>query len=172
MIKMKQKNDKNYNPKIQKALNKLISEEIIAHDQYIGSIVATCKCQADQFAQMFVKIADDEYDDHFKKLVEYAIANDYDVPYKYKDYEKYADPKVFKLLNNLKSGEKTQYYIDKAVEAEKLAVDSYSVIASDAELSYDFTSILWQIYYDEVEHLEKFQILSDALKAGAELVGF
>ena len=29
---MKQKNDENYDPKIQKALNKLISEEIIAHD--------------------------------------------------------------------------------------------------------------------------------------------
>jgi len=62
---MKHKNDKNFNPKIQKALNKLISEEIIAHDQYVGSIVATCKCQADDFAKMFVDIANDEYDDHF-----------------------------------------------------------------------------------------------------------
>jgi len=124
-------------------LNKLISEEIIAHDQYIGSIVATCKCQSDEFAEMFVDIANDEYDDHFKKLVEYAIANDYDVPYKYKDYEKYADPKVFKLLNSLKSGEKTKYYIAQAVEAEKFAVEGYLTIAQDQDLPYDFTSILW-----------------------------
>lgn len=169
---MKQKHDENYNPKIQKALNKLISEEVIAHDQYIGSIVATCKCQTDEFAEIFISIAKDELDDHCKKLVEYAIANDYDVPFKWKDYEKHAEPKAFKLLDSLKSGEKTKYYIEKAVESEKLAVESYSQIAQDPDLPYEFTSICWQIYYDEVEHLSKLSILSDALAAGAQLKGF
>ena len=169
---MKQKNDENYNPKIQKALNKLISEEIIASEQYIGSIVATCTCQSSEFAQMFEDIADDEYDDHYKKLVEYAIANDYDVPFKWKDYEKHADPKAFRLLSSLKTGEKTKYYIEKAVESEKLAVESYMQIAQDPDLPYEFTSICWQIYYDEVEHLSKLAILNDALAAGAQLKGF
>lgn len=169
---MKQKNDENYNPKIQKALNKLISEEIIASEQYIGSIVATCTCQSSEFAQIFEGIADDEYDDHYKKLVAYAIANDYDVPFKWKDYEKHADPKAFRLLSSLKTGEKTKYYIEKAVESEKLAVESYMQIAQDPDLPYEFTSICWQIYYDEVEHLSKLAILNDALAAGAELKGF
>ena len=169
---MKQKNDENYNPKIQKALNKLISEEIIASEQYIGSIVATCTCQSSEFAQMFEDIADDEYDDHYKKLVAYAIANDYDVPFKWKDHEKHAEPKAFRLLSSLKTGEKTKYYIEKAVESEKLAVESYMQIAQDPDLPYEFTSICWQIYYDEVEHLSKLAILNDALAAGAELKGF
>lgn len=169
---MKQKNDENYNPKIQKALNKLISEEIIAREQYIGSIVATCTCQAAEFAQIFEGIANDEYDDHYKKLVAYAIANDYDVPFKWKDYEKHAEPKLFKILNSLKSGEKTKYYIQKALDAEKLAVESYGQIAQDQDLPYDFTSICWQIYYDEIEHVSRLEILNDALEAGAELKGF
>ena len=169
---MKQKNDENYNPKIQKALNKLISEEIIASEQYIGSIVATYTCQSSEFAQIFEDIADDEYDDHYKKLVAYAIANDYDVPFKWKDYEKHADPNAFRLLSSLKTGEKTKYYIEKAVESEKLAVESYMQIAQDPDLPYEFTSICWQIYYDEVEHLSKLAILNDALAAGAQLKGF
>ena len=121
---------------------------------------------------MFVHIAKDELDDHYKKLVAYAIANDYDVPFKWKDYEKYADPKAFRLLNSLKTGEKTKYYIEKAVESEKLAVESYLQIAQDPELPYEFTSICWQIYYDAVDHLSKLAILNDALAAGAELKGF
>jgi len=43
---MKDKKEENpfYDDKVQKILNKLISEEVIANNFYIGCIAAACKC--------------------------------------------------------------------------------------------------------------------------------
>ena len=101
---MRKKNDKLFSSEIQKILSKLISEEQIAHDFYIGCIVATSQDEAEVFMKMFIETAKDELDDHYRKLVDWAVSNDYDVPFKYKDFEKSADGKVFRSFNSLKTG--------------------------------------------------------------------
>lgn len=169
---MKKKNDETFNPKVQKLLSKLISEEQIASEFYRGCIKATCPCQSAEFGSIFSEIAKDELDDHAAKLIAYAIENDYDVPFKYKDYEKYAEDKVVKQFNALKTGEKTKYYISEAVKSEELAIKSYDEAIHTEDIPYDVVSLLYQNYYDELEHYSKLKILEDALKAGAQLKGF
>lgn len=166
---MKLKNDKLFNSKIQKILNTLISEEIVATDFYSACTKATFKDQVDKFGKMFVDIANDEKLDHASALIKFAIDNDYDVPFKYKDYEKYANEKMFKLFNNLKSGEKTKYYIEQAIKSEELAIESYTEAMKIEDTPYELYQILMQNYYDEIEHLSKLNTLADALKAKVNL---
>ncbi len=115
---MRKENDELFSNKVQKILKKLISEEYIASDFYTGCVKSTCKCQAKLFGEMFIDIALDEVNDHAKKLIDWAIDNDYDVPFKYKDYEKFAEPKVVKQFNALKAGQDAKYYIDEAIKSE------------------------------------------------------
>lgn len=164
---MRKKNDKLFSSKIQDILSKLISEEQIAHDFYIGCTVATYQEEAEQFKKMFIKIADDELNDHCRKLTEWAIDNDYDVPFKYKDYEKYADKKVFRSVESLKTSEKAKFYIDKSIEQEEIAIASYAEAIKTTELveelPYSLYEILMQNYLDEKEHLSKLQLLKEAV---------
>lgn len=90
------------NTKVQKWIKKLISEEIIAHDLYMGSVMVCDKDQVGMINEMFVHIAEDELAEHAKEMIGWAIQNDYDVPFKYKDYEKYASESVVKQFNALK----------------------------------------------------------------------
>ena len=173
---MRKKNDKLFSSEIQKILSKLISEEQIAHDFYIGCIVATSQDEAQCFMKMFIEIAKDEMDDHCRKLVDWAVSNDYDVPFKYKDFEKSADGKIFRSFNSLKTGEKAKFYIDKAIEQEELAIKSYeeeikTMSESDA-FDYSLYEILMQNYLDEKEHLAKLQLLKEAMKNDVNLIGF
>lgn len=118
---------------------------------------------------MFIDIAKDERDDHAKHLIEWALDNDFKVPYKFKDYEKAADEKAVKLLNQLKEDQNAKYYVSKGIESEKAALESYEE-ALKVEMPYELEQILLQNYYDEVEHYEKLETMLNALEAGAELV--
>ena len=169
---MKKEKDPLYNKKIQEALDKLIAEEIIANAFYIGCIVSTSPEKADVFWNMFNDIAIDELDDHYKSLSDYAVDNDYDVVFKYKDLEKNADKRVVKQFNSPKAGQDPKYYVDEAIKSEEYAIESYKKIIDDNELPYEFISILYQNYYDELEHLQKLKILSDAMENNVELNGF
>ena len=161
-----------YNKKVQAILNKLISEEVIANQFYIGCIAAACKCQKALFNDMFVEIAVDELDDHCKNLCQWAIENDYSVPYKFKDYEKFADAKVVKQFDKLKDDQEATYYIQEAIYSENLALKSYEQAMQYDELPQDLNAILLQNYYDEVDHAEKLQTLKIAVEGQVSLTNW
>lgn len=157
--------------KIQKLLNKLMSEEMIAHMFYMGCIVATCKCKSSRFSEMFADIANDELNDHFMHLKTWALANDFEVPFKMKDYCKNAETDC-KRLDNLKTDQESLYYIDAAIESEQDAIASYDEALKNDFVPYDLNCILMQNYYDECEHLENLSVLKYALEAGADLANY
>lgn len=157
--------------KIQKLLNKLMSEEMLAHMFYMGCIVATCKCKSSVFAEMFIDIAKDELEDHFMHLKDWAIANDFEVPFKLKDYIKYAENDN-KRLDNLKKDQEALYYVNEAIISENFALKSYTEALQDEAVPYDLNCILMQNYYDECEHLETLSVLKYALEAGADLANY
>ena len=156
---------------IQKVLNKILSEELVAHMFYMGCTVATCPCKGQEFSQMFIDIAEDELNDHFMKIKTWAIANDYEVPFKFKDYEKYAS-ESFKQVENLKKEQEAIYYVNEAIKSEQDAIKSYEEALSVEALPYDLHAALTQNYYDECEHLNSLTILKYALENGAELIHY
>lgn len=157
--------------RIQKTLNKIMSEEMLAHMFYMGCIVATCHCQSSEFAKMFTEIAEDELNDHFMHLKEWALFNDYEVPFKMKDYIKFAEADV-KRLDSLKNDQDAIYYVNEAIESEKNAIESYNEAMQDDAIPYDLNALLVQNYYDECDHLEQLSVLKYALEAGAALINY
>ena len=155
--------------KIQKILNKLIAEEMVACEFYVGCVIATKHDVSKQYSKLFFEIAEDERDDHAKHLIEWARENDFKVPFRFKDYEKHADERAVKLLNALKEDQKAKYYVEKAIESEKLALESYEEALKE-EMPYSLEQILVQNMYDEMDHYEKLEILLAALEAGVDLV--
>jgi len=89
--------------KVQKILNQLISEEWMASIMYKQFILATCcKDERHQIKDLLMELSEDEMDDHYAKLVKYAIHNGYSVPCQLKDYEEYASDKTVKQFNGWK----------------------------------------------------------------------
>lgn len=151
-------------PSIQRILNKLIAEEIIANMFYNGCIYEAKEIAVDAFQKLFSEIADDELYDHYAQLKKWALDNGYDVPFKLKDLEKYADACV-KQLNALKSAKKLAYYIDEAIKSEQDAIKSYEAALKTDDLPYDLNAIMLQNYYDEVSHLDNLTFLKYAIEA-------
>lgn len=172
MKKSKKEDNPFYDAKIQKILNKLISEEVIANNFYVGCIAAACKCQRSVFGEMFVEIAVDELDDHCKHLCEWATANDYSVPFKFKDYEKHAGKSVVDQFNDLKEDGEASYYISEAIKSEEDAIKSYDEALAYEDLPQDLNAILIQNKYDEIEHLENLSVLKNAIDNQANLVNW
>jgi len=114
-----------YDKKIQSILKKLISEEVIANMFYIGCIAAACRCQSSRFKELFTEIAVDELDDHAKHLIEWAVENEYEVPFKLRDYEKFAAKSMVKQLDQLKTKKEAIYYVEEALKSEEDALKSY-----------------------------------------------
>lgn len=157
--------------KIQKVLNKLMSEEMLAHMFYMGCTVATKKETSNVFIKMFVEIAEDELNDHFMHLKNWAVANDFDIPFKMKDYVKYAE-KCTKQLDSLKTDQSLEYYVEQAIISEVDAINSYEEVMKIEELPYELNTIIMQNYYDELEHMDKLNILKYALESGADLINY
>ena len=155
--------------KIQKILSKLIAEEMVACEFYVGCVIATKHDVSKQYSKLFFEIAEDERDDHAKYLIEWARENDFKVPFRFKDYEKHADERAVKLLNALKEDQKAKYYVEKAIESEKLALESYEEALKE-QMPYSLEQILVQNMYDEMDHYEKLEILLAAIEAGVDLV--
>ena len=156
---------------IQKLLNKIMSEEMLAHMFYMGCIVATCKCNSAVFQKMFTEIAEDELNDHFMKLKNWATENCFKVPFKMKDYAKHAE-KDNRRLESLKLDEEALYYVDAAILSELDAIASYEEALDNEDIPYELNAILLQNYYDEIEHLDQLRTLKFAIEAGADLVNY
>lgn len=168
------KTDNTYdiNDKIQKILNKLISEETIAHDFYVACTMAATKEVAREFSKMFISTAVDEMDDHCRALAQWAHDNGYSVPFKYKDYKKHANSKVFKQLDDLKQGKDAKYYVDEAIKSENDAITSYEEAMKYDGLPYELHSICMKNYYDEQQHLDDLQTLATAIDANTHLTWY
>jgi len=152
----------------QKVLNKLISEERIAVDFYLGSLSNINPSQRYAIEEKFTKIGIDEKNDHLKKLIQFANKFGYEVPFKYKDFEKYASKKMVSKFNGLKNGEDALYYIEKAIESEKDAINSYEEVMKD-EYVFDLQPIILNAYYDEIQHLQDLELLYDCVAIGVVL---
>ena len=158
-------------PSVQRALNKLIAEEFIAGMFYNGCLLAAAKVSNEAFCKLFAETAADELNDHLLHLKKWAILNEYDVPFKLKDYEKYAENAV-KQLNNIKKDKDLDYYIDEAIKSEQDAIASYEEALKDDNIPYDLYAIMQQNYYDEIDHLESLNFLKYAFGAEATVVAY
>ncbi len=170
MATRKELEDPDNSQKVQRALNKLISEEWLAGNTYM--LFANALDRADRNCQAvkeaFIDTAVDELSDHMKSLLEFAIACGYDVPATYAEFKKHADREDVNLFESFKKGKDSAYYLDLAIEAEKRAVKSYEeVIEGLDELAFlpELQGTLKNSYYDEVEHLESFNFLKYTIDA-------
>lgn len=155
--------------KVQKALNKLISEEWMAGTMYKQMLLACKQDEVKTLVELVHETAVDEIDDHYAKLVKYAVSYGFDVPCHVKDYEKYASDACVKMFNNFKKDQDAGYYITQIIEAEKDAISSYEEILDDEELPQEFLAVVLPNYYDEIEHLENFGTLNIAYNASVQI---
>lgn len=135
--------------KIQKVIGKLVSEEWIAAELY-RSLVISCTDEARmRIAKMFNTNADEEYIDHFTKLVNFAISSGIEIPCRFEEYVKKADERAVKLLKFKKDGD-AEYCIGVAIESENLAIESYAEILNDEDVPQEVKTLAFEMYYDEI----------------------
>lgn len=158
-------------PSVQKALNRLISEEFVAGMFYNCCLTAAPQPSNEAFDKLFSEIAVDELNDHLANLKRWAIMNDYDVPFTFKHYEKYAEEAV-KQLNSIKRDKDFNYYINEALKSEQDAIKSYEEALKDDNIPYELYVIIQQNYYDELDHLESLNFLNYAFSAEALVAAY
>ena len=83
-----------------------------------------------------------------------------------KDIEKYASKKMVSKVENLKNKEDAVYYIDKAIEGEEEAIQSFEEALNDEWLFNELQPILLKCYYDELQHLEDLELLRRCTEIG------
>lgn len=158
--------------KIQKTLNKLISEEIVAKDIYIGAIMAASGEEGRKFQGLFAHIAKDELEDHAKNLICWAKANGFSVPFKYADYQKFSNGDLCRILAKIKPDQNALQYVDMAIKSEHLAIQSYEDELRNSAVPYELRTILYKNLTDEKEHLDQLMTLQTTLNAEATLYLF
>ena len=154
--------------KVQKIIGKLISEEWIATELYRSLVISCSSDSRETIARMFHSNADEEYLDHFAKLVNFAISNDIEIPCRFDEYAKMADERAVKLMK-FKRGGDADYCIGIAIEWENLAIESYAGVLNDEDVPQVVKQLVIEMYYDEVEHLNNLKTLLLATRVGAHL---
>ena len=165
----REQEDPNYSEKVQKALNKLISEWF-AGNTYMLFASALDRTDRNYTAvkEAFVDTAVDELQDHMKSMLDFALAYGYDIPSTFQEFKKYADKEDVKLFESFKKGKDSAHYLKLAIEAEERAIKSYEEVIEgidDLALLTELQAILKNNYYDEVEHLDSFKFLKYTIDA-------
>lgn len=152
---------------IQKAIDKLVSDEWFAGQTYKQFILLMDAESRRAVSELFNDIAVDELDDHYKSLVDFAVANGFTVPTTYSEMKKLADKEDVKLFENGKRDQSTDYYLKKGIEAEKRAIEEYEKYIDAEELNEvpELQMVVRNNYYDEQDHLEKLEFSKDSLEA-------
>lgn len=153
---------------VQAAINKLASDEWFAGQMYKQFVLLVSPEDRSKIAGEMLEIAKDELDDHLKSIIEFALSYDFSVPSTYNEMKKLADKEDVKLFENCKKNEDALFYIQKGIEAEKRAIETYQKYFDDYEFAHffqDFKLIVQNNYYDEVEHLEKLEFMKDSIEA-------
>lgn len=153
----------------QKIINRVISESFISNSFFNGCISACSKDQCKIIERMFTEIASREFENGYIKVNKFAYLNDFVVPFKFKDYEKYANEKIVKIFNSLKNNENIEYYIEKAIEFQSLIVESYQEYLMNVDMDIELNALLLSNYYSECEISDKLKILFSSLKSGMYL---
>lgn len=153
----------------QKIINRVVSESFISNSFFNGCISACSKDQCKIIERMFTEIASKEFENGYIKVNKFAYLNDFDVPFKFKDYEKYANEKIVKIFNSLKNNENIEYYIEKAIEFQSLIVESYQEYLKNVDMDIELNALLLSNYYSECETSDKLKILFSSLKSGMYL---
>ena len=165
---MKNEKEKTLEEKdIQKMLNKLISDEWFAGNIYKQFAILVKPEQRNAIFDTMVDVADDELNDHYKSLVEFALQNGYSVPTTYSEMKKFADKEDIKLFENCRKGEDAIWYVGKGIEAENRAIKTYEEYVDQDWLNKypELQMIVKNNYYDEVEHLNTFEFMMDSFEA-------
>ena len=153
----------------QKIINRIVSESFISNSFFNGCISACSKDQCKIIDKMFTEIASREFENGYVKVNKFAYINGFDIPFKFKDYEKYANEKIVKIFNSLKNNENIEYYIEKAIEFQSLIVESYQEYLSNVDMDIELNALLLNNYYSECETSDKLKILFSSLKSGMYL---
>lgn len=170
MATKKEQEDPNYSEKVQKALNKLISEEWLAGNTYMLFVSALDREDRNYKAvrEAFFDTAVDELQDHMKSLLDFALSYGYDMPSTFSEFKKYADKEDVKLFETFKKGKDSAHYLELAIKAEERAIKSYEDVLENLEelaVLTELQGILRNNYYDEAEHLESFNFLKYTIDA-------
>lgn len=156
--------------KTQYLLNKIISEEVLAFESYrCVMLMLTGMIKNNYSDKKFLKsvhktvddLAEDEYEDHAIKLIDYAQAHEYTFPTCNLQYRKYAGQTCSTMSEQLKFGEDIDYYLNYVYILEQDAIASYQNAireAVEAGCDEEFIDILSHNLEDEQEHLEKITI--------------
>jgi len=139
---------------------------------YAACIQAVKRDEKQLIQEMFAEISVDELTDHAKHLVEWAAANDYSVPYKFKEFQDKAAASVVRQYNKLKDDEEAKYYVEEAIKSEDDAIKSYKEALDYEHIPEELNSILLQNYYDEEEHREELCTLMMAVDGQVDLVNW
>lgn len=156
--------------KIQKLLKKLISEEWLAGQMYKLFIIVMQDQIDENILETFNITANDELNDHMAKLIIFAQTHGFNVPATYKEFIKFANQDDVKQFESFKNGKNIEYYLDESIKSEENAVKSYTdaineIEKYDSNASYEFSLILNQILFDEIEHLQTFTFIKTQLEA-------
>lgn len=165
--------EKELNKKIQVTLNKLISDEWFAGQLYRNFVMIVKPEQRSVIHDQMLDIASDEINDHYKKLVTYAITNGYDVPASYSEIHKLADKDDVKLFEKTQRNKDAKFYVKLGIESEKRAIEAYEEALKEKDVSSDveLEMILKNNYYDEVDHLEKLNFILSSIDAMEKFPG-
>ena len=163
----KQNNNSTLQKKVQKALDKLISDEWFA-----GSVYKQFYLLADNegrriAGEAFLDTANDEMLDHLNGLVKFAMQNGFTAPTTYSEMKKHADKEDIKLFENGKRGEDVTWYVKKAIEAEQRALEEYEKYVDDSDFNAfpELQLVVRNNYYDEIEHLKEFEFIASSIEA-------
>ena len=165
---MKNEKEKTLEEKdIQKMLNKLISDEWFAGNIYKQFAILVKPEQRNAIFDTMVDVANDELNDHYKSLVEFALQNEYSIPTTYNEMKKFADKDDVKLFENCKKGEDAIWYVGKGIEAEDRAIKIYEEYVDQDWLNKvpELQMTVKNNYYDEIEHLNTFEFMMDSFEA-------
>lgn len=116
---------KTLDKEVQAAINKLISDEWFAGQTYRQFILLVKDDDRSKIAGEMIEVANDEIDDHLRSLIEFALSYGFSVPSTYNEMKKLADKEDVKLFEDCKKDQDAKFYINKAIEAEKRAIDTY-----------------------------------------------
>jgi len=155
-------------PQIQRALDRLISEEWFAGQMYKQFVLMVNPADRHLICETMVEVADDELNDHFKSLVKFAVDNGFDYPANYTEMKRYADKQDVKDFESAKKGQDAMYYIDKSIASEQRAIESYQKLLDNYELAskyQDFKLVLMNAYYDEQQHLKDFEFIKSSIES-------
>lgn len=160
-------NNDNIDKNIQAMLNKLIADEWFAGNIYKQFILLVNPSQKSLIEDEMLDIANDELGDHMAALIGFASKNGYEFPVTYAELKKYADKKDVKLFESCKKNQDALFYVQEGIESEKRAIETYEKYVFDQDLKriQDLDIIVQNNYYDEQDHLKKFNFIAESIQA-------